>query len=79
MWIFVFVLLLKFGGVAFDESQQFGAHFQARTGASGLKGGPDAAPDSSGTFAYVQRAQQAVGSLARVVKNWVGIDEGSRP
>jgi hypothetical protein len=30
MWISAFVLLLKFGGAAFDESQQFGGHFQAR-------------------------------------------------
>jgi hypothetical protein len=30
MWISAFVLLLKFGSAAFDESQQFGGHFQAR-------------------------------------------------
>ena len=40
---------------------------------------PAAAPESSGAFAYVQRAQQAVGSLAGVVKNWVGMDAGPRP
>ncbi len=40
---------------------------------------PAAAPESSGAFAYVQRAQQAVGSLAGVVKNWVGMDTGPRP
>ncbi len=40
---------------------------------------PAAAPDSSGAFAYVQRAQQAVGSLVGVVKNWVGMDAGPRP
>ena len=40
---------------------------------------PAATPESSGAFAYVQRAQQAVGSLAGVVKNWVGMDAGPRP
>jgi hypothetical protein len=40
---------------------------------------PAAAPESSGAFAYVQRAQQAVGSLASTVKNWVGMDAGPRP
>jgi hypothetical protein len=40
---------------------------------------PAAAPDSGGAFAYVQRAQQAVGSLAGAVKNWVGMDAGPRP
>jgi hypothetical protein len=35
--------------------------------------------ESSGAFAYVQRAQQAVGSVAGAVKNWVGIDAGPRP
>jgi len=40
---------------------------------------PAAAPESTGAFAYVQRAQQAVGSLAGVVKNWVGTDAASQP
>ena len=40
---------------------------------------PAATPESSGAFAYVQRAQQAVGSLASTVKNWVGMDAGPRP
>jgi len=40
---------------------------------------PAATPESSGAFAYVQRAQQAVGSLAGAVKNWVGMDAGARP
>ena len=40
---------------------------------------PAAAPESSGAFAYIQRAQEAVGSLPGVVKNWVGMDEGPRP
>ncbi|MGC1862356.1 MAG: hypothetical protein WA733_14875 [Methylocystis sp.] len=40
---------------------------------------PAATPESSGAFAYVQRAQQAVGSLAGIVKNWVGMDAGPRP
>ena len=40
---------------------------------------PAAPPESSGAFAYVQRAQQAVGSLVVVVKNWVGMDAGPRP
>jgi hypothetical protein len=40
---------------------------------------PPAAPESSGAFAYIQRAQEAVGSLPGVVKNWVGMDEGPRP
>ena len=40
---------------------------------------PAATPESNGAFAYVQRAQQAVGSLAGVVKNWVGMDAGPRP
>ncbi len=40
---------------------------------------PAAAPESSGAFAYLQRAQQAVGSLVGVVKNWVGMDAGPRP
>ena len=40
---------------------------------------PAAAPESSGAFAYIQRAQEAVGSLPGVVRNWVGMDEGPRP
>jgi hypothetical protein len=48
MWISAFVLLLKFGGAAFDESQQFGGHFQARTSASGLKAGMTPRQNSSG-------------------------------
>jgi hypothetical protein len=40
---------------------------------------PAATQESSGAFAYVQRAQQAVGSFAGAVKNWVGMDAGPRP
>jgi hypothetical protein len=40
---------------------------------------PAATPESSGASAIVQHAQQAVGSLAGAVKNWVGIDAGARP
>ena len=40
---------------------------------------PAATPESNGAFAYVQRAQQAVGSLAGAVKSWVGMDAGPRP
>lgn len=40
---------------------------------------PAAAPESNGASAYIQRAQQAVGSLTGVVKNWVGMDTGPRP
>jgi hypothetical protein len=40
---------------------------------------PAAAPESNGPVAYVKSAQQAVGSLAGVVKNWVGMDAGPRP
>lgn len=40
---------------------------------------PAATPEPSGAFGYVERAQQAVGSLAGAVKNWVGGDTGSAP
>ena len=40
---------------------------------------PAAAPESSGAFAYIQRAQEAVGSFPGVVKNWVGMDAASQP
>jgi hypothetical protein len=39
---------------------------------------PAAAPESNGAFAYIQRAQQAVGSLTGVVRNLVGMDGGPR-
>jgi hypothetical protein len=40
---------------------------------------PAVAPESNGAFAYIQRAQQAVGSLTGVVRNLVGMDGGPRP
>jgi hypothetical protein len=40
---------------------------------------PAAVPESNGPVAYLKSAQQAVGSLAGVVKNWVGMDAGPRP
>lgn len=35
---------------------------------------PSAPPDSGGPLAYLKRAQQAVGSVAGTVKNWIGVD-----
>jgi hypothetical protein len=40
---------------------------------------PAVAPESNGAFTYLQRAQQAVGSLTGVVRNLVGMDGGPRP